>query len=451
MQSSLKLSPQDVRSYLHLGYYMHSLNQTDQAQGYIDRADELNPAALKVIEISMEISHGPRTRSFYENEVAVVKSYLEGRPLPPPQNLSQKRPITDEMKIDESKDLEMPGFSIVLEEPGGDGFEFFDLLESRRFDSAVAEFTQALQLIERGEIYVSPSREEIYKKRAEAYWWQGRIERVINDCSRALATELPDLGTLILRSKARWISGDTGGAVKDAEAAVESDPLSGGAHFHLAFFLQKTGRPALARTHFTEAFELNPEVMKNISAYYMHAESERLKRFYQEEANEAQAYMPKESKPNVPPKPKIQKPPIDTVRIEIYEVRLQPGRITDGTQVELSVEYRVDEGNVRGSQISVELTYFIISGSEVLLQESAHTSSTLGRRSISNAVFAAGESGDYSVKVRLRYNGKTAERTAPGTSYGPADRCSRPPALRLGFGVHGWGLCHPSVSKPFSL
>ena len=183
--------------------------------------------------------------------------------------------------------------------------------------------------------------------------------------------------------------------------------------FPSGFFLQKTGRPALARTHFTEAFELNPELMKNISVYYMHAESERLKRFYQAEANEAQAYMPKESKPKVPPKPKIQKPPIDTVRIEIYKVRLKPERIITGTQVELLVEYRIDEGNVAGRQITVELAYFILSGTDVLLQESGNLSSALGRRTISNAVFAAGESGNYSMKVRLRYKGETAERTVP--------------------------------------
>jgi tetratricopeptide (TPR) repeat protein len=475
IRTAIKLHPVEVRSYLHLGFYMHSLNRVDQAQGYFTRAEEMNPDARKVIELTIKLSKGPRTRSFYENEVAVIKSYLAGEPPPAPQNLPQEKPLSGEKADDDFGDLEMPDFPIVLEGPGGDDYEFFDLMESSRFDEAIdlagrritqdpgnadnyylrslayrrmrrfdaaladidkaislspgdyalifgrgetylesrrydlaaAEFSQALQLAVRGEIYVSPTREEIYQKRAAAHWWKGRIDQVVEDCSQALDSEFPDPGAHLLRSQARWVSGDSEGAIQDAEAAVDFNPFGDAAHLRLAFFLQKTGRKTSALTHFREAFRLNPGTMSTIYASHKQAESERVKRFYQEVADETRHFAPNDAAPDV------QDLPADEWSIDIYEVQIKPERIATGDRVELSVEFRIDDKKTGEGQVSVELTYFILAGTDVLLQDSDKLYSGLGQTSVANTVFAAGERGNYSVRFRLRYKGKTAERTVP--------------------------------------
>ena len=126
--------------------------------------------------------------------------------------------------------------------------------EIRSFDSAIDDYTRAIQL--------DGSLDRAYFGRGMALGRKGAVDEGIADLSVFIARNPGDSVALTKRGVRRIWKGDFAGAEKDLTEAIRIDPSNGEAHDDLGAVLAQRGAYDDAERHFRTTIRLDPSYQK---------------------------------------------------------------------------------------------------------------------------------------------------------------------------------------------
>lgn len=119
------------------------------------------------------------------------------------------------------------------------------------FDSAIAEFTRAIEL--------DPTYAAAYSNRCNAKQAKGDLDGAIADCNRAIELDPKDALAHKNRGVAKKAKGDLEGAIADYNRAIELDPKYSAAYFHRGIAKEAKGNLKGAIDDINGAIERNDQ------------------------------------------------------------------------------------------------------------------------------------------------------------------------------------------------
>ena len=119
------------------------------------------------------------------------------------------------------------------------------------FDSAIAEFTRAIEL--------DPTYAAAYSNRCNAKQAKGDLDGAIADCNRAIELDPKDALAHKNRGVAKKAKGDLEGAIADYNRAIELDPKYSAAYFHRGIAKEARGNLKGAIDDINGAIERNDQ------------------------------------------------------------------------------------------------------------------------------------------------------------------------------------------------
>ncbi len=164
------------------------------------------------------------------------------------------------------------------------------------------------------------------------------------------------------KAVARWIMGQKAQAWDDMKASLQQTALEPHVYFAMGYMAHEDGDKNLARTYFSRAQELMPDIFAKKKKQPDNVENERVKSFYRDRLRVAGYYYGSSPKPDET----VSRPPGTTLTINRLSV--VPNPVTKNAPFDIETSYFLSDPSASGNDLSLMYRFEIHQGARKLFE-----------------------------------------------------------------------------------